>query len=76
MKVSDAMRRINVHVNPYLEFMNSILLTSKYNDMTKPFIGYGLMVEDENKYTLAIKNFLKPYANHPIYKKIEELIWL
>ena len=55
MKVSDAMRRINVHVNPYLEFMNSILLTSKYNEMTKPFIGYGLMVEDENKYTLAIK---------------------
>lgn len=32
------------------------------------------MVEDENKYTLAIKNFLKPYANHPIYIKIEELI--
>ncbi len=68
------MKIINVQINPYLEFMNSLLLTRRYNEMTKPFIGYGLMVEDENKYTLAIKNFLKPYANHPIYIKIEELI--
>lgn len=74
MKVSEAMKKINVQVNPYLEFMNSILLTSRYNEITKPFIGSGLMVEDENKYTIAIKNFLKTYANDPIYTKIEELI--
>lgn len=68
------MKKINVQVNPYLEFINSILLTSRYNEITKTFIGYGLMVEDENKYTIAIKNFFKPYANDPIYTKIEELI--
>lgn len=37
------MKAFNVQVNPYLEFMNSILLTSRYNEMTKPYIGYGLM---------------------------------
>jgi hypothetical protein len=74
MKASEVMKKINVQVNPYLEFINSILLTSRYNEITKTFIGYGLMVEDENKYTIAIKNFFKPYANNPIYTKIEELI--
>lgn len=74
MKVIECMKKINVKVNPYLEFMNSILLTSRYNEMTKPFIGYGLMVEDENKYTIAIKNFLRPYANDPLFAKIEEMI--
>lgn len=68
------MKKINVQVNPYLEFINSILLTSRYNEITKTFIGYGLMVEDENKYTIAIKNFFKPYTNNSIYTKIEELI--
>lgn len=68
------MKKINVQVNPYLEFMNSILLTSNYNELTKPYIGYGLMVEEENEYTKAIKNFFKPYANDPIYAKIEEMI--
>ncbi len=37
------MKTFNVQVNPYLEFMNSILLTSRYNEMTTPYIGYGLM---------------------------------
>lgn len=74
MKVSESMKKIKVQVNPYLEFMNSLLLTSRYNEMTIPFIGYGLMVEDENEYTIAIKTFLKPYANDLIYTKIGELI--
>jgi hypothetical protein len=54
--MSESMKKINVQVNPYIEFMNIILLTSRYNEMIKPFIGYGLMTEAENKDTIAIKN--------------------
>ena len=68
------MKKINVQVNPFLEFINSILLTSRYNELTKPFIGYGLMTEAENEYTIAIKNFFKPYANDCVYSIIEKMI--
>ena len=51
------MKQIDIQINPYLEFMNSILLTSKYNEMTKAHIGYGLMTEQVNGYAEAIKDF-------------------
>jgi len=45
------MKSIHFGINPNLELMNSILLTGKYNEMTKLFIGYGLMTEECNPYT-------------------------
>ncbi len=67
-------RCFNVQVNPYLEFMNAILLTSKYNELTAPYVGYGLMTDEDNEYTNALKAFLKPYHNEPIYEIIESMI--
>lgn len=68
------MKQINIQINPHLEFMNSILLTSKYNEMTKDYIGYGLMTEQVNEYTEAIKDFFERYNSHPIYQFVEEMI--
>jgi len=68
------MKKINVEINPNLEFINSILLTSRYNEMTKPFIGYGLMTEERNQYTEAIKTFFSKFQTSPIYDKIEAMI--
>ena len=50
------MKKINVYINSYLEYMNSILLTSRYNEITEPYIGYGLMTKEENEYTLSVHN--------------------
>lgn len=68
------MKKINVQTNFYLEFINSILLTSKYNEITKPYIGYELMTTDENEYTTEIKQFFDEYRKEPIYKFIESMI--
>ncbi|HIS69804.1 MAG TPA: DUF4932 domain-containing protein [Candidatus Gallacutalibacter stercoravium] len=67
-------KEIVVQVNPFLELINSILLTSKYNEITKPLVGYGLMTEESNEYTEAIKKFFGKYQNHKIYKFIENMI--
>ena len=67
-------KRITVQINPNLEFINSILLTSKYNEMTKPYIGYGLMTEENNQYTDAIKTFFANYQSSAIYDIIETMI--
>ena len=68
------MKKINLEINPNLEFINSILLTSKYNELTKPFIGYGLMTEESNPYTNAIKDFFSKYLSSPIYSTIEKMM--
>lgn len=68
------MKKILVEVNPYLEFMNSILLTSKYNEITKPDVGYGLMSEISNEYTMAIKKHFEPYLGNEIYRTLENMI--
>jgi hypothetical protein len=65
---------ITVQINPNLEFINSILLTSKYNEITKPFIGYGLMTEHVNHYTNSIKEYFEPYKESEIYSFIENMI--
>jgi hypothetical protein len=67
-------KRFNIQVNPYLEFMNSILLTGRYNEITAPYIGYGLMTEDKNAYTDTIKEFFRPYQSEPIYRMTESMI--
>ena len=58
------MKKINVYINSYLEYMNSILLTSRYNEITEPYIGYGLMTKEENEYTTRIKHFLEKYHSN------------
>jgi len=68
------MKNFSVQVNPCLEFMNGILLTSRYNELTIPYIGYGLMTEEINKYTQSLKEFFKPYGEEPIYSMIEQMI--
>ena len=68
------MKKINVYINPYLEYMNSILLTSRYNEITESYIGYGLMTKEVNEYTTRIKQFLEKYRNDSIYQYIESLI--
>ena len=68
------MKEIQVQINPYLEYINSILLTGKYNEITTPVVGYGLMNDEENDYTTAIKSYFAVYRNHPIYAFIEEMI--
>ncbi len=60
------MKKINISVNPYLELINSVLLTGRYNEITAPFIGYGLMNDAENEYTYAIKSFFAEYKNHKV----------
>ena len=72
---SKAIRKsFQVEVNPYIEFMNAILLTSQYNEITRPYVGYGLMTDEKNVYTSALKRFLEPYKNEPIYQLIEGMI--
>ena len=39
------MNEIEVLVSPNLELINGILLTSRYNELTRPFVVYGLMTE-------------------------------
>lgn len=68
------MKQFNIQVNLYLEFINSILLTSNYNAITKPHVGYGLMTEDVNEYTTAITSFFENYKQHKIYAFIENMI--
>ncbi len=53
------MKKNNVQINPYLEFMNSILLTSRYNEMTEAYIRYGLMNTEVNDYTSGMINYLR-----------------
>ncbi len=67
-------KQFNITINPCLELMNSILLTSRYNELTQSRVGYGLMSEEQNEYTAAIKSFLKPYCYHKIYQIIECMI--
>ena len=68
------MKEFTVYVHPCLEFINSILLTGRYNEITKPFVGYGLMSEAENEYTAAVTSFLNEYRHHKIYEKTEAMI--
>ena len=68
------MKKINVYINSYLEYMNSILLTSRYNEITESYIGYGLMTTAVNEYTTRIKQFFKECRNDYIYQYIENLI--
>lgn len=58
------MKEIEILVSPNLELINGILLTSQYNAITRPYVGYGLMTEEENVYTSAVKAFFKPYREH------------
>lgn len=69
-----ALERNEVFVSPNLELINGILLTSRYNELTRPYVGYGLMTEEENDYTFAVKAFFKPYRAHKIYKVLEAMI--
>ena len=68
------MRELTAVINTQLELMNSLLLTSKYNEITKPVIGYGLMSEIETPYTTAIKEYFRPFSDHPIYTLIAQMI--
>lgn len=68
------MKEFTVYVHPCLEFISSILLTGRYNEITKPFVGYGLMSEAENEYTAAVTSFLNEYRHHKIYEKTEAMI--
>lgn len=68
------MKKIQVSVNPYLEFINSILLTSRYNEITAPYVGYGLMTTQVNEYTEAIKCFFEKHQHNPVYSYIEAMI--
>lgn len=68
------MKKLQVRLNPYLEFINSILLTGKYNEITAPVVGYGLMNEEENEYTTAVRAHFEPHTAHPVYAFVEEMI--
>lgn len=68
------MKQIHVSVNPYLEFINSILLTGRYNEITTPYVGYGLMTNQVNEYTEAIKRFFEKHRQNPVYSYIEAMI--
>ena len=57
-----------------MELINGILLTSRYNELTRPYVGYGLMTEEENDSPLPSKPFFKPYREHKIYKVLEAMI--
>ena len=69
-----ASKEFHVSLNPNLEFMNSLLLTSKYNEITYPVLGFKLMTEVSNDYTKAIKEYFSQYENAPIYQYIEDMI--
>ena len=68
------MKEIEILVSPNLELINGILLTSQYNAITRPYVGYGLMTEEENVYTSAVKAFFKPYREHRVYKTLEAMV--
>lgn len=68
------MKQFIVQINPYLELINSILLTSKYNEITTPYVGYGLMTYERNEYTLAIKSFFDKYRDHQVYQYVNSMI--
>lgn len=67
-------KEIQVQISPYLEYINSILLTGRYNEITTPVIGYGLMNDEVNGYTTAIRKFFESYKGHSVYKFMEEMI--
>lgn len=68
------MKEFTIKVNQNVEFMNSILMTSNYNRITEPPIGYRLMEEDLNEYTSAVMSFFEMYRNNDVYQFIESLI--
>ena len=68
------MKQIHVSINPYLEFVNSVLLTGRYNEITAPRVGYGLMTTQVNEYTEAIKSFFQKYRQDGVYSYVEAMI--
>ena len=68
------MKEIRVQINPYLEYIDSLLLTGKYNEITMPVVGYGLMTDEINEYTTGIKQLFENHRSHPVYSLIEAMI--
>jgi hypothetical protein len=68
------MNPINIGLNRNLEFINSVMLTSKYNELMQAGLGVTLMTDTENAYTQAIREFFAPYKSHGAYGVIESSI--
>ncbi len=68
------MKEIQIQINENLEFINSILLTSHFNSLTKPLVGFPLMTDAENEYTSAIRSFFREFQDHKVYRVIEGMI--
>ena len=67
-------KTIQITINPYLEFVNSVLLTANYNEITMPMFGFGLMNEEPNAYTEAIRQLFKGKENSPAHNLIRKMI--
>lgn len=67
-------KKIQVQVNPYLEYIGSILMTGNYNEITAPVIGYGLINEEKNEYSEEVRQFFEIYRTHLVYEFTDAMI--
>ena len=68
------MSKLQVTVNPQVELLMVVLLTSNYSTLCKPFLGYSIMTEENTEYVKAIKSYFKHFSNHKIYRILDEMI--
>lgn len=66
--------KLQIAVNPQMELLMVVLLTSNYPDLCRQFLGYSVMTEEKTEYIEKVNQYFSPYAKHPIYDLLDEMM--
>lgn len=66
--------KLEISINPQIELLMIVLLTSNYPNISKQFLGYNVMSEEKIEYIDKINKFFNQYSKHPIYHLLDEMI--
>lgn len=66
--------KLEISVNPQMELLMVVLLTSNYPDISRQILGTSVMTEERTEYVTNIIEHLSHYSDHPIYSLLDELI--
>jgi len=59
---------------PQLELMFSLLVNCQYNEKSRKYYGTELVREAADPYGTALRAFLAPYAEHPVYGQLNRMM--